>query len=139
MTEWLRDIALESVCATLPVPPCKSVTLEALAQFGTVSMAAPFCIAALAALCGLLLGFGVGHLLNRLRLRHQDKVNFQHYDKAQHYVLRFLSPFLLVYWIAPFQLVALFVGFFGMRLWPVVVLILCGAALHGLWLSHIFG
>ena len=136
MTEFLQDILMEAACSSLAVPPCKSMTVEAMWLFGNYPMTLPLCVAAFGVLVGCMFSYGAGVLLDVLRQKHQETINIQHYDAARPYVLRFISPLMLIYWVGPFTAVSLVLGFFRMRWWAVALLVLCGAALRVAWMMR---
>lgn len=136
MTDFLQDIFIENACGTFAIPPCRSRIIEAMWLFGGYEMTMPIVVAILATLLGSMLSYVLGVGADVLRVRHSEKANIKYYAIARPYALKFLSPFILLYWVGPFTIISMLMGFFRMRWQIVALLTLCGVALKIVWLYN---
>lgn len=136
MNPDVLDIFREAACASLAVAPCKTLTLEAMWLFGQSVWPWPALAMAMGALCGVMLSYALGMAGDVLRQKYTHIVTIAHYDVARPYVLRYLSPLLLLHWVAPFMAISLVSGLFRVHWLLVVVLTLAGEVLRFAWLMH---
>jgi membrane protein YqaA with SNARE-associated domain len=130
MNQFLQDIFLEFLGEYSIIPLGSEVTLTAMRLFGGYDLQMATLIAALGMAAGGMINYGFGYLLSLLRRFAGEHFSEEQYDKIAASVRRF-GFVLLPFWWLPFGVVLpVFAGFFHMRWYVVLPLLLFGAGIN---------
>ncbi len=128
--QFSLDIFFEHLQEAFLLPVGQDITLHAMRLFGGYDMMDAVAYATLGSLIALMVGYIIGLILKKYRYIFKAGLAEDKYQLASGYAQKF-GWLLLPLWFVPFgTLLPLLAGFFGLRWWIVLVMILLGAIFH---------
>ncbi len=130
MQQFYSDIFYENLGQSVVVPAGHSITYEAMVWFGGYDLTVPVILAIAGAVIGCFLNWGLGYILGSIR---ELNNRFLSDDKHKHLsgLARKYGIFLLpFFWIPLGGLLVVGAGFFGVRWWIMLPMVLIGSAAY---------
>ena len=130
MNQFLQDIFLEFLGQYSIIPLGSEVTLTAMRLFGGYDLQTATLVAALGMAAGGMINYGLGYLLSFLRRFADEHFSQELYDKIAISARRFGYVLLPLWWLPFGSVLPVFAGFFHMRWYVVLPLLLIGAGIE---------
>ncbi len=130
MEELYKQILLEHFGQAMFLPVGSSVTYDAMYWMGQGDMQYATVFAMIGAALGCTVNWMFGQILAFIRLQNNRFFSDERYGKISTYVRRFGIVLLPFYWVPMGGLLIVAAGFFGVRWWIMLPLVIAGGIIH---------